>query len=188
MVHSPKQIKLSKITGFKNITPEKPVIITDFRGVIFYDTSPLKKQVSFFNMPEGIYNIVEGNIIKLKKPVKIKLSKLPAPERNYPKPFDFNIVFGTNPNKCSIIWKKRTILFDNNLKNRTLPEIFFILYHEYGHQLYHTEKYADLFSANTMKKKGFNDSQIGFSQINVLSGAQFHRKKFVINNILKRQK
>lgn len=181
-------LDLQIITGFKNVAPEIPVIIRDYRGVMFYDTTGLKKLVKCFNLPAGKYIVESGKFAPLKNPVPVKLTKLPAPERNYPKPFNFKILFGVNPNKCSIIWRKKTILFDNSLFNSPLPELYFILFHEYGHQLYHTEKFADLFSTNYMKKRGYNDSQIGLAQINSLSTSQIKRKKFIIKNIINRQK
>jgi len=187
MVQKPVII-LNRKTGFESLEPKKPIIIRDFRGRIFYDTSELEKPVKRFNIPEGKYSIDSGTLKRLKEPVKFSLSPLPLPERIYPSPYKFKILFGVNPNKCSIIWKKRTILFDNSFKSAPLPSIFFILYHEYGHQLYKTEKYADLFSTNEMLKKGFNNSQIGKAPIVSLSSKQIDRKKFITGHILKRQK
>jgi hypothetical protein len=183
-----KQIVLNHKTGFINLIPSRPIIIRDYRGKMFYTTEKLEKPVEKFNLPAGQYTLIEGNIKPLPKPVEFKLSVMPKPERNYPNPLGFKIEFGINPNKCSIIWRKKMILFDSKLKDFTLPEIYFILYHEYGHQLYHTEKYADLFSTNMMLKKGYNDSQIGAAPINSLSGHQIERKRFITRQILKRQR
>lgn len=188
MVHTPKEIILSYKTGFQNLTPQRPVIIRDFRGKMFYSTEQIKNPVEKFNLPEGLYKLIEGNIKPLPKPVEYKLSPMPKPQRNYPSPLKFKIEFGINPNKCSIIWQKKKIIFDNNLKSLSLPELFFILYHEYGHRLYKEEKYADLFASNLMLKKGFNDSQIAKAPITSLSVHQFDRKKFIKNHIIKRQR
>jgi hypothetical protein len=181
-------IDIKHKTGFESLEPKKPIIIRDFRGRIFYDTRDLQKPVLKFNLPEGKYSIESGTIKAMPDPVKFSLSKLPKPERYYSDPTTFKIVFGINPNKCSIIWKKKTILFDNAFKSALLPEIFFILYHEYGHSLYKTEKYADLFSTNKMLKKGYNNSQIGKAHITSLSERQVERKNFITNKVLKRQK
>jgi hypothetical protein len=183
-----KVLKIDKKTGFKNLTPERPILIRDFRGKIFYNTEKLSKPVQMFNLPQGVYNLVEGNIKPMAKPVDFKLSPMPKPERNYPNPYNFKIMFGINPNKCSIIWTKKTILFDNKLKELSLPELIFILNHEYGHRLYHTEKYADLYATNKMLKDGYNDSQIGTAPITSLSSGQYERKKFITKHILKRQR
>ena len=61
--------------------------------------------------------------------------------------------------------------------------IFFILYHEYGHTLYETEKYADMYAANIMLKRGYNLSQIGLSQLTALSSKQFERKNNLISRL-----
>ena len=129
-----------------------------------------------------------GNIRPLTRPVKYKLYRLPKIERKYPSPYNFKIIFGYNPNKCTVSWIKKTILFDDNLKEKTVPELFFILYHEYGHKKYKTEKYADLYATNMMLKKGYNPSQIGAAPVTSLSSKQLPRKKYIVNKILKHSK
>jgi hypothetical protein len=52
-----------------------------------------------------------------------------------------------------------------------------------GHSKYKTEKYADLFAANEMLKKGYNPSQIGVAPIDSLSEMQYERKRFIVNNL-----
>jgi hypothetical protein len=173
---------LKKKTGFK-VNDNSPVIIRDFRGKIFYDTTGLR-QVLQFNLPEGTYFIDKGNITPLLKPVTFQLIKLPIPERKLKPPLDFTILFASNPNKCTINWDLKTITFDNSLKGLSLPEIFFILYHEYGHSLYKTEKYADGFAANMMLKKGYNPSQAGKAPITSLSHRQLSRKKYIVNKLI----
>jgi hypothetical protein len=175
---------LHKKTGFRNLKTSEPVVIRDFRGVIFYDTNGIGK-VEKFNLPAGNYFIDKGFIKPMRFPRCYKLSKLPEPERSLPNPKFFSVLFGNNPNKCSISWPNRRILFDNSLKSYTLPELYFILFHEFGHQLYGTEKYADLFSANMMKRRGFNPSQCGESIITSLSKKQKARKKFLTKKIIK---
>src|SRR3972149_10578245 len=145
---------LKQKAGFINVNPNQPVIIRDIRGKLFYSTEGLRP-VKSFNLPEGQYFIDQGTI-QMTKFIPPKLAKLPAPERSLKAPFDFAITFDYNPNKCTIQWRKKVIVFDNSLKDYTLPELFFILYHEYSHALYKTEKYADLHAANLMLKKGYN--------------------------------
>jgi len=175
---------ISKKTGFVNVTPSIPVIIRDFRGMLFYSTVGLKI-VKCFNLPAGNYFVESGKFEPLKSPVSFPVPELPKPERKYKMPSDYAILFGDNPNKCTIKWGEKVIIFDNDLKQKTLPELFFILYHEFGHHLYFTEKYADLFAARYMLKKGYNPSQIGKAPITSLSHYQFLRKKFIVKKMTK---
>jgi hypothetical protein len=175
---------ISKKTGFKNMSPSKVIIIRDFRGVLFYSTEGLNI-VKEFNLPPGTYFIDSGNIKPLKIPVSYKMAKLPIAERNLKPPFNFTVMFSENPNKCSIIWGEKTIIFDTKLKEKTLPELDFILFHEFAHSRYKTEKYADLCATNLMKKRGYNPSQIGMAPITSLSEMQFSRKQNIVNNIIR---
>ena len=174
---------VNKKTGFKNLTPDRPVIIRDFRGKLFYSTEGLK-QVKKFNLPEGQYLLEKGNIKPLRFPVKFKLTKLPKPERRFPFPNNFVIFFDNNPNKCTIKWQKKQIVYDDALRQATLPVLIFMLYHEHGHSLYHTEKYADAYSRNMMIKRGYNPSQIGKAPLFSLSSAQYQRKKLIVNSLI----
>ena len=176
------QLILNKKTGFKNLIPHNPVVIRDFRGIIFYSTVGLN-EVDSFNLPEGSYFIDQGLIKELLKPVPVTLMEMPRVERWMKSPSNFSIYFDENPNKCTIDWDSESITFDNRLKSSPLPDIFFILYHEYGHALYVTERYADMYAANLMLKKGYNTSQIGMSQLNALSSAQFERKNNLISRL-----
>ena len=178
-----QKIVLQRKTGFNNIG-NSPIVIRDMRHKIFYDTRPLRKHVTQFNLPEGSYYIESGKFVPRGTPVKYKLVRLPRPERNKKMPLDFAIIWGKNPSKCTIDWVSRTITFDHELKRLSLPELFFILYHEYGHALYSTEKYADLFSSNLMKKKGYNPSQIGAAPITSLSCRQIDRKRFLVDKLI----
>jgi hypothetical protein len=178
-----KPLILKQKTGFINLNPNRLVVIRDFRGKLFYSTEGLRP-VKLFNLPEGQFFIDQGDFIKLDKPVKKKLVQLPKPERHYKPPFDFSIEFGYNENKCTIQWMKKNILFDNSLMEATIPQLWFILCHEFGHALYTTEKYADLFAVNAMLQKGYNESQIGLAPLTVLSTKQIHRKQNVVNKLL----
>jgi|WetSurMetagenome_2_1015567.scaffolds.fasta_scaffold02016_8 hypothetical protein len=178
-----KQLILNKKTGFKNLTLKNPIIIRDFRGKMFYSTVGLRP-VKVFNLPQGTYLIDEGNFKPLKRPVNYELSVLPFAERKFNSPSDFTIEFDYNPNKCTIKWLEKRIIFDNELKEKTLPELFFILYHEYGHAKYTTEKFADLYAKNKMLVKGYNPSQIGKAPITSLSSMQYERKKFIVNKLI----
>ncbi len=174
---------VSKKTGFRNKTPYNPVNIRDFRGVIFYTTEGLTP-VYEFNLPEGEYMVDSGVFTPMETPVKYRLVKLPTPERWYPNPFKYDIVFGANPNKCSIFWDEKTILFDKKLLESPLYVLDFILFHEYSHQRYGTEKYADLMSGNYMKKCGYNPSQIAYAPIDSLSESADPRKELMVKKII----
>jgi hypothetical protein len=178
-----EQLEIYKKTGFRNLFPHRPLIINDSRGILFYSTEGLQP-IEQFNLPAGTYSIVSGNIKELPNPIPVKLASMPMIERIMQKADNFKIIFDVNPNKCTIDWENETITFDDSFMSKTLPEIFFVLYHEMGHVFYVTERYADLFAANLMRKKGYNDSQIGCAQITALSEIQFPRKNFLINKIL----
>jgi hypothetical protein len=178
-----RQLILNKKTGFRNVTPTRPVIIRDFRHKIFYSTVGLSP-VKMFNLPIGTYFIDQGNIKKMAYPVEFKYSELPTPERKFKSPSNFSIQFGYNPNKCTIKWLEDTILFDNALRDEPLPSIYFILYHEFGHARYKTEKYADLYASNMMIKRGYNPSQIGKAPITSLSEMQYERKKHIVKRLI----
>lgn len=176
---------VSKKTGFRNITPYNDIIIRDWRGVMFYTTEGITP-VNEFNLPEGNYLIQAGAFNPLEKPVDYKKIKLPPPERtSYPNPFKFKMVFGHNPNKCSIIWERKTILYDTKLLESPLYVLDFILFHEYSHRLYGTEKYADLSAANMMFLVGYNPSQIGYSPMDSLSESANSRKDFMVENLIR---
>jgi len=177
-----KGLILRKKTGFKN-TSLNPIVIRDFRGKMFYSSEGLRP-VKSFNLPEGNYFVQSGSFSELSRPVAFNKIPLPPPERKLENPDKYSIIFDVNPNKCTINWTFKTITFDLSLLELTIPELFFILYHEYGHTLYKTEKYADAYSCNRMLEKGFNPSQIGKCQITSLSEFQVERKNFVVNKLI----
>ncbi len=182
---------LTKKTGFRVTDVNVPVVIRDKRGILFYTTEPFVPNCKEFNLPEGEYFIDSGKFVQMEAPVNYPLCVLPPPQRNIPKPFDFQFFFGDNPNKCTILWDRKIIFFDNRLKEKPLYVLFFILYHEYGHALYEKEKWADRMAGNYMKIKGFNESQIKLAPWESLSAQNLERKRYMIagiNNASKRRK
>lgn len=180
-----------KKKGFviKDVT--KPVIIRDKRGVLFYSTEPLLPRIKEFNLPGvdslgllGEYFVDSGLFSPKPEPIEYKMIKLPTRERDWGSPKDFKITFGSNPNKCTVSYRLKHIHFDNSFLEKPLPELYFVLNHEYAHRFYHTEKYCDAMATNYMLKMGFNPEQIGKAHIDSLSAAQFARKEFNINKIL----
>ncbi len=174
---------VKKKTGFKNNEPHKPLIIRDFRYKIFYSTVGLS-EIKSFNMPEGKYFLEQGNVTALGTPVNFPLIPMPKPQRKLPFPTNFEILFSENPNKCTISWTGKKIIFDNSLLEKTIPELWFILFHEYGHSLFKDEALADQMAHNLMVKRGFNPSQIGSAPITSLSSFQLERKKNIVKKIL----
>lgn len=178
------ELTLTKKTGFKVTDINKPVIIRDMRGILFYSTESLTPKVKSFNLPAGTYMVDMGNFREMDAPVKYNLIPLPKPERIHPSPIGFEFQFEPNPNKCTINFIDKTITFDTSFLEMSLPIVYFILYHEYGHQYFKTEKYCDAFAHNAMIKKGFNPSQIGRAQIFSLSYRQAHRKNYLVEKII----
>lgn len=176
-----ERFSIDKITGFEIV--ENPVIILDFRGIEFYSTVDLSNAKKF-NLPPGTYILKQGEINPLKIPIRYRLNSLPPIERFYPSPINFEIVFENNPNKASIDWREKRIIFDPALIQKSLPELYFILFHEFAHQFYQNEIAVDALAENLMLKKGFNPSQTGSAPITTLSEKQIERKKdAVIRNI-----
>lgn len=182
-----KKLKVYSKTGFKIIDKNVPVIINDFRGKEFYNNSLVSNPVAF-NLPAGDYEVISGRFAPLTKPLEFPLNKLPFPERSLPFPGDFKIEFGNNPNKASIIWPEKRILFDNSMLTRSLPELYFILFHEFAHHVYNTEVFTDRLAENFMLRHGFNPSQTMSSPVLSLSAKQYDRKKDAINRLENRAK
>lgn len=181
------ELNINAKTGFKITDPNKPVVIRDFRGLFFYSTEGLAPNVEEFNLPGfGKYFVDSGHFKQLPEPVRFKRLALPAIAENkfFPDPTQFKIEFGDNPYKCTVSYVKGIIKFDNAFRDASLPQIYFLLYHEYGHQFFKTEKYADFMSANYMMVKGFNPSQIVTAPWTTLSDKQEFRKQLLVRRII----
>ena len=179
-----RQLLLNKKTGFKILNPNKAVIIRDFRNKLFYETESRLPTVKYFNLPPGKYYVDAGQIRVLTRPIKYRLPQLPERERfNKPFPFNFSFHFSPNPNKCTIFWNRKQIVCDPQYKNAPLPVLYFMLFHEFAHSKYGTEKFADLGAARMMLQKGFNPSQIMRAPIDTLSKKQLLRKNFIVNKV-----
>ena len=175
-----RELILHKKTGFRIRDMNKPVIIRDFRGKLFYETESRLPRVQVFNLPPGKYYVDAGSFYELPKPNDFELPRLPKRERhNKPFPSHFKFRFAPNPNKCTIFWGRKEIICDPSLKNASLPILYFILFHEFAHSKYGTEKYADLGAAYMMLKRGFNPTQIMRAPILSLSKRQRLRKNYL---------
>lgn len=170
------QLKVLDKTGFRNINGN-PVVILDERGKPFYDTRNLEHRVWEFNLPPGNYIIAAGKISERVSPVTFAKMPLPTPERSKrANPEHFEIIFEDNPNKCTVDWMTRKIIYDNSFRDAELPAIVLIYFHECGHRYYKTEEHCDAFAYNRMIDQGYNPSQIGISFINTLSERADDRK------------
>lgn len=179
------EIHVPEKTGFIVTNVTIPIIIRDLNGMLFYSTESLVPKVKEFNLPGfGTYIVESGSFRKADKPVDFGLLWLPPAEHSLPPAKDFEIIWGDNPDKANIDFGKKQILFDESFRERTLPEKYFLYYHELSHRRYRTEKWADIMADNYMRIKGFNPSQIGYAHISTLSERQAHRKRFHINRII----
>jgi len=192
-------LTVPKKSGFAVTDQNTPVNIRDDRGIMFYTTEPIMP-VDSFNLPAGKYMVDSGYFKKLASPVVFKKQKMPFPETAFATlPLNFKIAFGMNPNKCTIFWKQKLILFDDgsgsgvDFREVPRPYFDFILNHEYGHSFYgygtlytpeQYEAYCDLFASNRMLDMGYNPSQIINSPKATLSSRQDYRKEFIETTLL----
>jgi hypothetical protein len=182
-----RKLQVTTKSGFKVNAPSIPIVIRDYRGILFYSTEHLTPKVTQFNLPIGEYLVDSGDFTPMLLPVAYKPIKLPKYERVMKQnPKKFKIQFEENPNKCSVFWGKQLIIFDNSFKDAPLYQIDFILGHEHGHRFYKTESKCDLYAANEMLKKGYNASQIGVSPIESLSERQYDRMETVVDKLINR--
>lgn len=144
----------------------KPVIIRDSRGLLFYSTEAMLPDVLRFNLPANFHLFVEaGNFRKRNTPVNFELFKLAKPERKKKEnPRNFRIVFNKNPSQVTVDWGMKTIFFDRSFLEKTIPEIYWALFHECGHRYWdkgeQQEENCDEYAVNCLLKLGFNPSQI----------------------------
>ncbi len=178
------RVEVKEKTGFRNLNG-KPIILLDESGVLFYDTRELSHIVWEFNLPAGIYYIVQGKFTKKPSPVQYEMAKMPKPERwKKSDPENFDVKFLENPFTGSVFWDVRNIYLDNSLSDLPIPCLVFVLYHEYGHRFFKTEEYCDIYARNKMLDAGYNPSQIGDSIIHTLSAKQYPRMLNVIESLI----
>ena len=162
------RVTVTEPTGFKSET--SPVFIfEEKRGLPFYVHKGNKSGGHFyFNLPKGNY-LTENNLVKLKEPIPCYLPLLPKPEKKgkFPKKAKVEVVI--NPNKASILIGSHEIFVDEQIAKKPLPVIYYILFHEAGHYLYHDEEKCDTFAIRMMLKRGFNPAQC-FQAINEALG------------------
>jgi len=194
------KLTVPKKTGYIITDQNVPVNIRDDRGIMFYSTEPIMP-VESFNLPAGKYTVDTGYFRQLPSPINFKKEKMPFPEIAFaPLPLNFKIDFAPNPNKCTIFWKQKLILFDDgsgsgvDFREVPRPYFDFILNHEYGHTFYgygnlyspaEAEAYCDLYSSNRMLDMGYNPSQILNAPKATLSSKQNYRKNYIEQTLIK---
>jgi hypothetical protein len=164
-----KDLILERKTGFASSMPFQ---IYDINGILFYsdtftDHIALGHKVKF-NLPLGVYKY-DGNFVRLEMPVAMSNIPLPLKERNLGHK-RYEIIFGENPNKCTIFYDRGIILFDNQFLRKPLYVKYVIYFHELGHHWYNSEEKADLYAAKKLLELGFNPSQIGRGVLDALDG------------------
>lgn len=182
-------INVKKKTGF--LAPQGIVVIYNTKDANFpfyqFDFShrfnPKERR---FNLPRGLY-YTDSAIKVLPKPLKYTLPQgLPKPEIKRPKPFNFKVTFGRNPNKATIDFKKHHIHIDESMLNKPLYCLEYIIGHEFGHYLYKSEKYADLYSQVRMLKMGYNKSQISEAvKMTLTKSYSDYRKDYIDSQLVK---
>jgi len=182
-----KDLILEKKTGFVSSMPFE---IFDINGLLFYSSSFTDKitkgEKLKFNLPLGVYKY-NGNFIRLEMPVPVVNVPLPLKERNLAHK-RYEIIFGDNPNKCTIFYDRGVILFDNQFLRKPLYVKYVIYFHELGHHWYNSEDKADLYAAKKLLELGFNPSQIGLGVLDSLNSNKeesFDRMEKIVNALTK---
>lgn len=185
-----KCIILDGKAGFRNQTGGPVVILDEFQNP-FYDTRVLNKKVWEFNLPSGVYYVQEGKFVRTPRAVEYQLEKLPPKERYIRSdPEQFPIIYTDNKYTASVYWDaerspygKSVIVFDKSMRAAPIPDFTFILYHEFAHRFYETERYCDMWASNRMLIEGFNPSQIGNAIVHTLSDNNMYRKDEMISSL-----
>lgn len=189
-----KRLIVKYKTGYRNITGGN-VVILDEEYKPFYDTRLVNSKVWEFNLPPGIYYLQMGKISQRHSPVEYTLEKLPRFTRNLQgNPEQFPIIYGRNNYTASVFWDKErspfgkcAIFLDNSMKEKTKPDLMFILYHECAHKYYDRSKEeeaaCDAYAANRMLEEGYNPSQINKSIIMTLSEHNGYRVDRMLNSL-----
>lgn len=181
-----RDLKLNGKTGFLTSVP---FVVYDVKGNVFYASDftdhIAKGETLRFNLPYGEYRY-DGAFVKLDSPVAIANIMLPPRERSLNGAGkNYKIMFGDNPNKCTIFYAPGVILFDNQYLNAPLYVKYGIYFHELGHHFYKTEWKADLYATKKMLDYGFNPSQIGRVGLMTLSNNSFDRKEKIVKILTK---
>jgi hypothetical protein len=173
------------IQGFKTTSP----VVNITKGIAKENNVPILKdgkkiglpfyyrdnnrKILEFNLPKGIYELEEGTIFPIDKPVQYDFVNKYVPDFNPSTIPKLKIVVKPNPNKCSVNIENvvvdgvppMTAVLDPSFVDKPDFIIKYVMGHEYGHFYYRgkgqdSEKACDAFSIYFMLKVlGFNPSQ-----------------------------
>jgi hypothetical protein len=174
------KVSISNKAGF---IASGAVQVNDNQGRPFYSFK--KNGVFKFNLPRGVYSIT-GKVKQLQKPVEyiFKPSRKREHFHELPVNGELKIIYGNNPNKASIFPKKHVVIIDNQYKKAHPVVKDYLLFHEIGHYLYKTEKFADEFAQENLIKKGYPFSLIVKAAEKTLFNGH-ERHNFCYNNMRK---
>lgn len=171
------QFSIDKKTGFH--TSGKIVILS--HSLPFY----VSTKETIFNLPKGNYEVVEGDIHELEKPLIYCVPKLAPPTRNAPTPNNLQIIVEDNPHKCTFDLNKGIVKIDPSIIEKGKAFLAFIFGHEIGHLNYqgsrqdaNGELKCDKFSAKMLIDEGYNPSQLYFAQNLCLTHSPERKDKF----------
>lgn len=178
-----KVVNLHK-SGFVALSGAVKILDDKLRPFYYFDFSG--KSNKSFNLPEGVFYVMEGEIKRLEKPLTYKIKKLPIHSylgRKSPK--NFKLIVAPNPNKASIDFAKGVITIDPVYKYKPRLILDYILAHEFGHRFYSEQHYADHYAKYLMLKEGYNPSQIAFAIHFGISNRSNYRKDYLLKQKVK---
>jgi hypothetical protein len=178
------EFTIDKKTGF--YTDGKIVILC--HGLPFY----VSTKETTFNLPKGIYEVIDGRIQELPCPITYIVPKLAPPTRKARTPEKLEIIVEPNPHKCTFDLNKGLVKIDPEFVSKGKAFLSFIFGHEIGHLNYlgsrhdeNGELKCDKFSAKMLIDEGYNPSQLFFAQNLCLTHSPERKEKFenFLNNI-----
>jgi hypothetical protein len=179
------RFSLDKKTGF--YTRDKVVILC--HGLPFY----VSTKETTFNLPSGTYEVEQGSIEELPKPIVYIVPTLPRPTRKSITPKKLKIIVEPNPHKCTFDLNKGTVRIDPAFIDKGKTFLAFIFGHEIGHLNYLGSKHddngelkCDKYSAKMLIDEGYNPSQLYFAQNLCLTHSPERKEQF--ENFLKQIK
>lgn len=186
-------LKVYTKSGFYSYSPY--VVIYRF-GKPFYAKKNRGKTIEF-NLPEGVYEVVSGDLVKMSSPINYKLIDLPKPNHVTVFPGKVKIYVCDNPNRCTVNLNGKyhaSFYFDYRFLDSSRYCITWICGHELGHYFYRgqkqiSEQNCDHFAANLMLMIGYNPSQIDAAINEAISNGYLARvrKEMLYENLLEVQ-
>ena len=150
-------IKITKKKGF--FGKGEKILINDEKGLPFYNYKPAGKTIKF-NLPAGIYTLVEGQISPISGVHSYTNPPLKLPAPRFKVPRRIHVEYKRNPNKATINLITGVVTMDNSFLDMPKFIRIYVLFHEIGHYFYKGEEGADRFAQVEMLRRGYNPSQI----------------------------